>query len=113
MLNLTRIILFSLLAVFAASSAVNAAGANSMSLKMAIAGQGAMDMADCDGCGTGDRNDSSGLHCQTYCLSAHVANLSQDSSFSVALEAFSYFAELYDLMGQTSPPDPYPPKILI
>ena len=103
-----------LLVVFAAGSVVHVASATTMSLKMALADGPAMDMADCEGCGTGGDGDESGMACDIVCIAPFTATLSQENPQGLRIVAESPAPSgVRDVVGRTGPPDPYPPRTLI
>jgi hypothetical protein len=103
-----------LLAVFAAGSVVHVASATTVSLQMALADGAAMDMADCEGCGTGGDGDESGLACGTVCVAPFTATLAQENASGLRVVAKSPAPSgVHDFVGRTGPPDPYPPRTLI
>lgn len=102
-----------LLAVFAASVVVHAASATTMAVKMALADGGAMDMADCDGCGSGDAGDKSGPPCDMVCIAPFVATVNAEASPAFPMSATAVTWVSRDFAGRTGPPDPYPPRSLI
>jgi len=108
-----RIFMVALIAAFAVGTVAQAASSTTMSLKMALADGGAMDMADCQGCGSDGDGENEGLSCDIVCVSPLLANLGveahalQVSGPSLSTRSF------YHLAGRTSPPEPYPPRTLI
>lgn len=113
MSRLARTLLVALLAVFAASVVVHAASATTMAVKMALADGGAMDMADCDGCGSGDAGDKSGPPCDIVCIAPFVATVNAETAPAFPMSATAVTWVSRDFAGRTGPPDPYPPRTLI
>jgi hypothetical protein len=102
-----------LLAAVAAGSVAHAASATTMSLEMALADGEPMDMADCEGCGSGDDRGDGGPGCEMTCLAPMVAYLSEESTLAAMRRASPTDSSLYDFVGRTGPPEPYPPRTLI
>lgn len=113
MSRLASTLLAALLVVFTASGVVHAASATTMAVKMALADGGAMDMAGCDGCGSGDAGDKSGPPCDMVCIAPFVAtvNAETEPAFPMSATAVSWVSR--DFAGRTGPPDPYPPRSLV
>ena len=114
MQKFVRILAAALLVVFAAGSVVHATSATTMAVKMALADGGPMDMADCTGCYTDGNGDEGGLICDPVCTAPLVADLGTE--FTVSVPVAVPTAEprgVYDFVGRTGPPDPYPPRTLI
>jgi hypothetical protein len=112
MFRLARILLVALLAVFAASGVVHAASATTMAVKMALADGDAMDMADCDGCGSGDAGNKSGPPCDMVCIAPFVATVNAETALAFPMSATAVDWASRDFAGRTGPPDPYPPRNL-
>lgn len=110
MSRLARILVVALLAAFATSSVVHVASATTISVKLALADGGAMDMADCEGCGSGD---TGGAPCDMVCIAPFVANVSAETAPAFPLSATAVTWVSRDFAGRTGPPDPYPPRTLI
>jgi len=108
-----RIFMIMLITAFAVGTVAHAASNTTMSLQMALADSGAMDMADCQGCGSDGDGENEGLSCNMVCVSSLLASLGveahalQVSGPSLSTRSF------YDLAGRTGPPEPYPPRTLI
>ena len=111
--KLVRIFVFALLTAFAVGSVAHATSATAMSLKMALADGGAMDMADCQGCGSDNEGDDGGLGCDMVCVAPLLANLSPEGSVPAVTGISPSARAFYDLVGRTGPPEPYPPRTLI
>jgi len=112
MQKFARLFALILLAAFAAGSVVHAASATSMSVKMALSDSAAMDMADCEGCGSDDSSDGT-LTCDIVCIAPLVASLSPDSFLAARPSSSPKVSDSYDYVGRTGSPEPYPPRILI
>ena len=110
MKRFTRTFALILLAVFAAGTVAHAASATTMSLKMALAAGGTMDMDDCEGCGSGGDDGKSGATCDIICISPFAGTLNAEGSFLRPVAATPSAFGLYDFAGRTGPPDPYPPR---
>jgi hypothetical protein len=105
-----RILIFAMLAVFAAATTVHAAGTAAMDLKMAMAAAGGMDMDDRDGCGdTGDGT----MACDPVCATPLLAIASPDADLRAAAPGIFDKVSAKGILGQTGPPNPYPPPSLI
>lgn len=108
-----RTLFIALLAVFAASSVASAASANAMSVKMAAAADGGMDMPDCQNCDGAPDGDASGPACDVMCIVPLIACAEQartlDLGHAVALATLTGKSP----PGRTSPPEPYPPRPFI
>jgi hypothetical protein len=105
-----RMLMLAVLAWFVAGTAVHAASAAAMDIRMALAGAGDMQMPDCDGC-SGDGDD--GVPCDSACVMPLVA-----SPVSVALarrlsSGRCEFTATDELVGRAGSPDPYPPRPII
>jgi hypothetical protein len=104
-----RILMLAVLVWFVAGTAVNAASAAAMDVKMALAGTGDMQMPDCDGC-AGDGDD--GASCDGACVLPLLANL---LPVEVARRLSSDPREIAatdELIGRTGPPDLHPPRFI-
>lgn len=114
MSKFVRILVVALLAVFAAGSVVHATSTTTMAVKMALADGDTMEMADCTGCDTDGRGDDGGLACDLVCTAPFVADLATkfDLSGPVGVSTAGQKG-IYDFVGRTGPPDPYPPRTLI
>lgn len=84
-----------------------------MSIKMALADGGTMDMADCKGCGSGNEGDDGGLDCDMVCVAPFLANLSPEGSSPIVTGTCPSSCGFYDLAGRTGPPEPHPPRTFI
>ncbi|MBA4228765.1 hypothetical protein [Parvibaculum sp.] len=113
MVKLVRIFVFALLAAFAVGSGAHAMSTTTMSIKMALADGGAMDMADCQGCGSDGDGDDGGLSCSMVCVTPLLASLSPEGSVPLVTGISPSVRAFYDLAGRTGPPEPYPPRTLI
>ena len=113
MVKRVRICVFALLTAFAVASVAHATSATTMSLKMALADGGAMDMADCQGCGSDSDGDDGGLGCDMVCVAPFLAYLGPEGSVPAVTGIYPSARASYDLVGRTGPPEPYPPRTLI
>lgn len=106
-----RILAVALLAIFAAGTVVHAAGAATMAIKMALAADGAMSMPDCAGCDAD--GDGDGPACNLVCTAPFVADLRPETTENVpAAVSTAEPTGIYDFVGRSGPPDPYPPRTL-
>ena len=109
----SRFMMIAVLAAFAASSVVHAAGSARMASEMITAGA-EMAGADCEACND-DAAGTLGIACDFVCNSAAAAALveaSADSGPFVASIAFG-MPIAPDFRGLTSPPAKQPPKLLL
>ena len=118
MLSLTRILLFILLAAFAVGSVIHTAGTTTMSVNMALANASDMEMADwemadCTGCDTNKDGNQGGVSCDIACIAPFMANLGHETAPGPRMPALHEATGLFDFVGLTSPPEPYPPRSLI
>ena len=113
MVKLVRIFVFALLAAFAVGSVAHATSTTTMSIKMALADGGAMDMADCQGCGSDSGDNNGGIDCDMVCVAPILANLNLEVSVPAVVGISPSASAFYDLVGRTGPPEPYPPRTLI
>jgi len=113
MVKLVRIFVFALLTAFAVGSVAHAASTTTMSIKMALADGGAMDMADCQGCGSDSDGDEGGLDCDLVCVAPVLANLSPEGGVPAVTGLTPSVRAFYNLVGRTGPPEPHPPRTLI
>lgn len=114
MSKFVRILVVALLAVFAVGSVVHATSTTTMAVKMATANGGPMDMADCTGCDADGNGDESGLACDLVCTAPFVADLGAGTALGVPVgESTAALKGVYDFVGRTGPPVPYPPRTLI
>ena len=112
MRKFVRILVFTLLAAFATSTVVHAAGTTTMAVKMALTDGGGME-AECKGCDMDKNGDQAGLSCDIGCIVPFVANLGHDTALSPRLAASHEAWGLFDSVGRTGPPEPYPPRFFI
>nr|CAD6630044.1 hypothetical protein RNT25_04363 [arsenite-oxidising bacterium NT-25] len=108
---LARLIAVAVLAVFAASSVVPAAGAAEMSVTMISFGDAAMDMSDCEACTDSD----SDLPCKLICAGTSIAALPAPHAHDVLQPRaeVALLALTKGMLGFTGPPAKEPPKPLI
>ena len=112
MAKLMRIAVIGLLAVFAVNSVVNTATATTMTLKMAMAVDGEMDMVDCFG--SSDPDGVGDVTCDTVCIAPLLAALGEGSGPDIQLQpALPIHAEVVPGVGRTGSPDPFPPRVFI
>lgn len=109
----TRIFTLAIIALFATGAVVHSVGANSMSLKMAVADIGGVGMEICQGCGTDVDREMSDPTCEIVCTVAFAASLSQVDTFSPRIAELATLQLVEHLTGWTGPPEPYPPRTLI
>tara|TARA_R110000787_G_scaffold262422_10_gene368035 strand:+ start:509 stop:850 length:342 start_codon:yes stop_codon:yes gene_type:complete len=113
MKKFVRILMIALIAAFAVGTVAHAASNTAMSLKMVLADGGAMDMADCQGCGFDGDGENEGLSCDIVCVSPLLANLGVEAQVLQVSRPSLSTRSFYDLAGRTGPPEPYPPRTLI
>lgn len=114
MSRFVRIIVVAFLAVFAAGSVVHAASTTTMAVKMALADSGPMDMADCTECDAGSNGDEGGPTCDLVCTAPFVADLGTGNILSGPVAVSTATPKgVYDFVGRTGSPEPYPPRALI
>ena len=113
MVRLTRVFVFALLIAFTVGSVAHAASATAMSLKMALAGGSAMNMADCHGCASDHGGDDGGPGCDVICIAPFMGSLAPEGSVPMVAVTSPAARALYDHGGRTGLPEPYPPPTLI
>lgn len=114
MSKLASLFVIVFLAVFAASTIVHAVSANAMALDMATPEDGAMFMADCQGC-IADEGNAGVAACDLACTAPIVGTLG-DSGGPVQVAILSRLERLPAgnlPLGLLSPPDLIPPIALI
>ena len=110
--RLAPLLVVALLAVFSAWSALQAAGAATMTLEMAGSAHGvASHQVDCAGCDADRLAGKSAVECHTICNSPVVADLA-DASAIWSPPAIPHIpsSDRVLLAGRTCSPDPYPPR---
>lgn len=114
MSKFVRILVVAFLAVFAAGSVVHAASTTTMTVKMALADSGPMDMAECAACDPDGGVDEGGPICSLVCTAPFVADLGTGDILSgPVVVATATPKGVYDFVGRTSSPEPHPPRALI
>lgn len=113
MAQLLRTLIFSMLVAFATSSAVHATAATTISLKMALADGGAMEMSDCTDCDMDMAGDAAGAACELACSAPFVADLVREIPLTSRHLDVYQRSSPHDFVGRTSPPEPYPPRTLV
>ena len=112
MTNIARILVITFLAVFAASTVSHAAITAPMSVEMALAGVGAINMPNCEGCQSGGEKNKSSVNCYIVCVTPLAtfvdANTALQHRAAITVPAFGS----YDFTGHHWPPDPFPPRTL-
>lgn len=112
--SFVRILVFGLLAVFAASSAANASSMTTMAVQMQVADNYHMNMADCTDCNLSHNADKGGMACDFACTSSFVAILGPNYALSVPVAISTVSPKgAYKLVGRASLPDPFPPRAII
>ena len=108
-----RLIIIAVLAAFAASSVVHAAGSARMASEMIAAGAG-MAGADCEACDD-DTAGTLGVACDFVCNSATAVALVGASAEigPIAVSSAHGLPIARDFRGLISPPAKQPPKILL
>lgn len=113
MRSLARILVLASLAVFVVSGFALAVSTTAMSVEMALADEGAMDMADGEGCDSGAADHMHGANCELVCNSLMLSYPDEQKTFWPPLAASFDLWAPQELAGRTGPPDPYPPRSLI
>jgi hypothetical protein len=114
MTRLARVLVFALIAVFAAWSAAHVANATTMALEMATVEGDGMDMAGCDACDSEEMGDQASLACDVTCVSPVLVDLATTSqAFTSAPTASHAIKPLSDLAGRSYPPEPHPPRSVL
>jgi len=108
-----RFSIIGLLAVFAASSVVQAAGASAMSVEMAFPDGGTMAMADCETCSSGDRDDRTDVVCDVVCVPPFAAHLGGHEATISPVAAAHTLGSADRFVGRIGGPEPNPPRFLI
>jgi hypothetical protein len=109
MRNLARIFAIALLAVFAAGTVANAAGATSMSLQMSAIAMGDGTMGDCQGCPS---DDGKSLACEQACMVPLIAIAPVAWIDLPAAQTEIAVSPVKESAGHTGPPQPYPPRTI-
>ena len=104
-----RIFVVVILAAFAAGTAMQTASAAVMTVKMALADSGGMDMSDCGGCA----DDGSSPVCDDFCAAPLLAIGDPRKPAQPLLQETSGYLATHGATGRAGPPDPYPPRIVI
>ena len=105
-----RILVVVILAAFGAGTAMQTATAAVMTVKMALADSGGMDMSDCGGCAD---DDGSSPACDDFCAAPLLAIGDPGKTAQPVLEETSGHLAAHATTGRTGPPDPYPPRIVL
>lgn len=116
MVRLARVLIVALIVVFAAWSVVQVANATTMSLEMAAMTadeDGAMDRAACDACGSDQMVQDASLSCSIACTSPAVVDLADSEISSLVQMSSEAPMAAGSLVGQTYPPDPFPPRSVL
>lgn len=108
-----RIITFVLLAALATGTFVHAASATAMTVKMALAGAGGMDMIGCEDCGSGGNDSDLGTSCDIVCVTPLMATVCAGKILLPPVVAPAVADGAYDVVGRNELPDPDPPRTLI
>jgi hypothetical protein len=110
MCKFIRMFAIVLLAVFAAGTVVNAAGATSMSLQLSAIALGDGTMADCQDCPS---DTSNSLACDQACVVPLIAIAPVAGIDLPAAQTEVAVAAVKESAGHTGPPLPYPPRTII
>jgi hypothetical protein len=110
MRKLARMFAIVLLAVFAAGTVANAAGATSMSLKMSAIAMADGTMGDCQDCPS---DNSNSLACDQACVVPLVAIAPVTRIDLPAAQTEVAVSAVKESTGRTGPPLPYPPRTII
>ena len=84
-----------------------------MTVKMAPAGAGGMNMTGCEDCGSGGNDDDVGTACDIVCVTPLMATVSANKILQPPVMAHAVADGAYDVVGRTELPDPYPPRTFI
>ena len=108
---LTRLIAAAILATFAASSFVYAAGSGVMAAEMIASGATIKVMPDCDECGDADA-DGIGLACDFVCNAGSLTSALAPQQQDLVRAGFHLPATSVtrDVLSLTSPPAKQPPR---
>lgn len=95
------------LAVFAASTTLQAVSANAMAQDMA--------MADCQGCPDDGDSNSDGAACKLICTGPTIAAMNSTAASAPAVPVLGHDRPIGMTLphGLRAPPDPFPPRTLI
>lgn len=110
MRRLARILVIASLAAFVASGFALATSATAMSIEMALADEGAMDMADDQDCDSGAAGHMTGADCHFACNSLLLYHLGEQAALSPPPTASFDLCGPPGFAGRTCPPDPHPPR---
>ena len=115
MTQIARLLVVVLIAAFAVWSTVQPAGATTMAQEMGtISHHGdILDAARCDGCASRGMDSKDNVHCHSVCTSPILADLTDTLETKVESRQLHVAVPVYDLVGRTYPPDPYPPRALL
>lgn len=105
-----RILVVVILTAFAVGMAMQAATAAVMTVKMALADSGGMDMSDCGGCAD---DDGSSPACDDFCTAPLLVIGELGKTAQPLPQEISGHLATHATTGRTGPPDPYPPRTVI
>jgi hypothetical protein len=112
---IASLILATVLAAFAASSVVHAAGSAGMAAEMIASGATVAEMADCEACGDVE-SGANGIACDFHCCAGGFAAVPAPAQTEIAFrergEALGHTLTR-DFRGLTSPPAKEPPRTLL
>ncbi len=109
---LRRIFVIVLFAALAAAPVARMPDTDAMNIKMALAGNSGMNMADCKGC-PDDSSKQNAMGCVSMCtLALMILPQSNEITFLVVADRPYDLAER-GFTGRTGPPEPHPPRIVI
>jgi len=105
---------FLFLAVFAANMVTTAAAGSAMARDMAMAGDGAMGVSDCQSCVAGGQDPATAM-CDLVCAVSPVVALNGvvDGVDQMPLQRHDRLLAMALPRGLRAPPDPFPPRALI
>lgn len=115
MVQLARLLIVALLAVFSAWTVAQVAGATKMSLEMTtLAPVDDMGMSGCKDCDAGKMDQTGSVVCQSICAPAVLAELVGPDAIGSAPLVSVHVVMLVEVpRGQTYPPDPRPPRLIL
>ena len=113
--KLARILAITFLALVAASSVLHAVSTNAMALEMALGSGEAMNMPECPGCIADQDGNADGVACDLDCTAPMVATIggTVGSQPIAVLPRHARPLGMTLPLGLRSPPDPFPPRILL
>lgn len=109
-----QILVVTLIAILATGSVIHAASTSTMAVKMTLADNGTMNVANCTNCNADGNGIEGGPSCDIACLIPLVADLGtrQIPNTPVAISSPAPNGG-YDFVDRTAQPEPHPPRTLI